>query len=156
MTTILFVDDEPRIRQFCKEELEREGFCIVLAEDGEDAIEAVHVLSIDLVILDEHMKWCGGFAAAQRIRQISPGVPILLFTTDRSVERRCRAIVDAIVVKSADLSTLKTVIHEILQQTHNELPAPRRPGPVPTSRQAASITPPNATCTVPRPHEEIE
>ena len=114
MTTILFADDERLIRQICKEELELEGFHVVLAEDGEDALEAILALTIDVVILDQHMLRHNGLETARQIRQINPELPIILFTADRDLEVDTDSLVDAMVAKTDDLSDLKSAVRNAM------------------------------------------
>jgi CheY-like chemotaxis protein len=115
MNTILFADDDWRIRQCCKEELEREGFRVLLVEDGADAIAAIAILAVDVVILDQHMTRCCGLETAARIRAIDARLPIILFTADEGIQQPAGSPVDAVVRKSADLDELKTAIQRALR-----------------------------------------
>jgi two-component system cell cycle sensor histidine kinase/response regulator CckA len=77
--TILLADDEPMIRNLGRRILEHCGYQVLLAEDGEQAIEA-YVNSkghIDLVILDMTMPRLSGRDAFRRLRQIDPEVGVL-------------------------------------------------------------------------------
>jgi len=112
--TILFVDDQRRIRQYCKMELESAGYHVVLAEDGIDALDVLDSISVDLVILDEHMARCSGLEAAQKIRQWYPNVPIILFTLDPDYEDYSNPLVDDTVVKSDNLNALKESMARLL------------------------------------------
>ena len=82
MLTILLADDKKNIREFCKEELEDEGYRVFLARDGQEAIKLVQQKSPDLVILDICMPRLGGLDAVEPIRAIAPEVPIILFTAN--------------------------------------------------------------------------
>jgi len=112
MTTILLADDKKNIREFCKQELEDEGYRVILARDGQEAIELVRKEPPDLVILDLCMPRVGGLDAVEPIRVIAPEVPIILFTAndeDCVTDGRCRHAV-ACVEKSEDLTELKRAI----------------------------------------------
>jgi len=122
--TILLADDQRGIRQFCKQELEAEGFRVVAAEDGMEAVEMLDNCVADVAILDEHMPRCNGLTAAQYIKQSHPDLPIILYTADQDYERYKGPLIDAAVVKSEDLGALMAAISELLGP---------RPGAAPVS-----------------------
>ena len=72
MTTILLADDKKNIRDFCKQELEDEGYHVVLARDGQEAIQLVQQEPPDLVVLDLCMPRVGGLDAVEPIRASPP------------------------------------------------------------------------------------
>jgi CheY-like chemotaxis protein len=116
MTTILFADDCANIREFCREELEEEGYRIILAHDGQEAVDFAGIQPPDIAILDISMPNVDGFEAAQRIAAIEPGTRIILFTNnDDLCLRDPRSIFAAACVeKSADLAELKRAIASVL------------------------------------------
>ena len=82
---ILVVDDEPDIRQLLGIVLEKEGYQVIEACNGQEALAvAGEHEDISLVIMDIMMPVMNGVNAAERIRSISP-VPIL-FLTAKSTE----------------------------------------------------------------------
>ena len=85
--TILLVDDEPMIRNLGRTILERYGYEVVLAEDGQQAIDIYRngTGSIDLVILDLTMPRLSGHDAFRRLVQIDPEVRVL-FASGYSAE----------------------------------------------------------------------
>ena len=77
---ILVVDDEPDIRQLLKIVLEKEGYAVIEAENGEQAVELVKSESaLSLVIMDIMMPKMNGVNAASEIRAAS-SLPILFLT----------------------------------------------------------------------------
>ena len=77
---ILVVDDEPDIRQLMKIVLENEGYAVVEAENGEQAVELVRSDdSLSLIVMDIMMPIMNGVSAAAEIRTIS-SLPILFLT----------------------------------------------------------------------------
>ena len=115
--TILFADNERGIRLFCRQELEAEGFRVVLAEDGDEAVNLVSTYTIDLAILDEHMPRCGGRESASRMKVSNAELPVILFTADSFFESYSSPQVDATVIKSSDLTDLRAVIAKLLPAT---------------------------------------
>jgi DNA-binding response OmpR family regulator len=76
---ILLVDDEPLYLRLLKVNLESEGYEIVSAPNGEEALEMVSQEIPDLIIMDVMMPKLDGIATCNRIRQFS-NVPIILLT----------------------------------------------------------------------------
>ncbi len=123
MRTILFADDKKNIRDFCKQELEDEGYRVILACDGHEAIGLVQKEPPDLIVLDICMPRVGGFDAVEPIRAVAPEVPIILFTANdeecMSDERGRYAV--ACVQKSEDLTQLKrAIVHAMEAREVNE------------------------------------
>lgn len=77
--TILLVDDEAIIRSLGQTILQRQGYEVLLAEDGRQAVELFHQNKdrIDLVILDLTMPHLSGRDALKQLRQVSPHVRVL-------------------------------------------------------------------------------
>ena len=76
---ILLVDDEPLIIKGLRFTLEQEGYEILTASDGEEALEVFHSEPVDLVLLDVMLPKLDGIQVCQRIRDTS-NVPILMLT----------------------------------------------------------------------------
>ena len=78
--TVLVVDDEHTVRNLAGNVLERAGLRVLLAEDGERAVEVFreHASEIDVVLLDLTMPRKNGEQVFREIREIRPGVPVLL------------------------------------------------------------------------------
>ena len=76
---ILLVDDEPLILKGLKFTLEQEGYEILTAADGEEALKVFAGNAVDLVLLDVMLPKLDGIQVCQRIREQS-NVPILMLT----------------------------------------------------------------------------
>ena len=76
---ILIVDDEPRYLRLLEANLRTEGYEIITAHDGIEALEIFAVQPIDLVLLDIMLPRLDGFSVCQRLRQFS-SVPIIMLT----------------------------------------------------------------------------
>jgi DNA-binding response OmpR family regulator len=77
---ILLVDDEPSIQQLAQMYLEREGFRVKTASDGEAALSSVSALHPALIVLDVMLPKLDGFEVCKRLRQQDNSVPILMLT----------------------------------------------------------------------------
>ena len=82
MRTVLFADDDKCFREICKRILEDEGYRVLLARNGSEAIDAIKTERPDLAILDIHMPLKGGLEAAEQIHALDPSLPIILYTAN--------------------------------------------------------------------------
>jgi PAS domain S-box-containing protein len=96
-TTILLVDDEPLLRELGRTILENQGYQVLLAEDGMQAVDIFqrnrHL--IDLVILDLTMPRLSGSDACRRMLEIDPGVRVLFssgYFAEELTEREDRIV----------------------------------------------------------------
>jgi CheY-like chemotaxis protein len=78
VTTILLVDDEAAITDNLAPLLQRAGFSVVVARDGEEAISRLAAISPDLVVLDVLLPGMDGREVLRRVRQERRQVPIIL------------------------------------------------------------------------------
>src|SRR6267143_4761208 len=79
---ILVADDSPHIREILKLSLETDGFTVVLAEDGEQALARVAQEKPDLVIMDIMMPKVNGFQVCRRLKSnpATHDVPVIMLT----------------------------------------------------------------------------
>ncbi|MEW6636386.1 MAG: response regulator, partial [Actinomycetota bacterium] len=77
--TVLVVDDEPKLVRVVREYLEHEGYRVVSAGDGREALERFREASPDLVVLDLMLPEVDGLEVCRRLRRES-GVPIIMLT----------------------------------------------------------------------------
>jgi two-component system alkaline phosphatase synthesis response regulator PhoP len=76
---ILVVDDEPKIVQLVRDYLERAGFAVSTARDGNEALMRAHSERPDLIVLDLGLPGLDGLEVTRRLRRDS-GVPIIMLT----------------------------------------------------------------------------
>ncbi len=77
---ILLVDDEPNIIQLARMYLEREGYRIISAADGKEALEAIKVKKPHLVVLDVMLPEMDGLEVCKRLRREKNDVPVIMLT----------------------------------------------------------------------------
>ena len=82
---ILLADDQPNILSFIKPALEREGYAVVTAGDGAEALYQWETQHPDLLILDIEMPDPNGLAVCRKIRDAGDPVPIIFLTVRDSV-----------------------------------------------------------------------
>ncbi|MEL7293160.1 MAG: hybrid sensor histidine kinase/response regulator [Pseudomonadota bacterium] len=110
--TILLADDNHSLRTYTSILLEQQGFEVLQAKNGQEAVDQVEQHSIDLIIMDLEMPQVDGLAATLKIRQSSSAnnqVPILAHTGDSSetmLEKIQQAGMNDYIVKPAETDLL--------------------------------------------------
>ncbi|HUT89312.1 MAG TPA: response regulator [Thermoguttaceae bacterium] len=140
MTTILFADDNPNIREYCRRELEEEGYRVVVVGNGAEALRLTRYLEPDLLVLDVCMPVLDGLEAVDRIKSLRPELPVILFTSfdDLCVRNNRSCCATACVEKREDLSELKQVIAAAL--TAHRLKRPYRLGLPPVASPPTPVS----------------
>jgi DNA-binding response OmpR family regulator len=114
---ILCVDDSNLILLMEKLVLSKEGYELVTANDGEQAIERTEALRPDLILLDVVMPRLGGVETCRRLRAADVTVPIIMVTTrgeGESVEAAFRTGCTDYVVKPIDPAELVAKVRSCL------------------------------------------
>jgi DNA-binding response OmpR family regulator len=115
---VLIVDDEPRYLRLLEANLRTEGYEVVTAQDGLQAIEVFSSQPIDLVLLDIMMPRLDGFGACQRIREFS-NVPIIILTAKGEEQDRVRGLdlgADDYLVKPFSATELLARVRAVLRR----------------------------------------
>ncbi|HEY8844680.1 MAG TPA: response regulator, partial [Gaiellaceae bacterium] len=76
---VLVVDDEYSLRRLLRTYLEKDGFAVVEAENGLDALASLRRRSVDIALVDVMLPGLDGFELVRRMRQEST-IPIILLT----------------------------------------------------------------------------
>ncbi len=89
-TVVLLVEDDAAVRTSIERMLSADGYSVVAAADGEEAVGLARSVHMDLVLTDVAMRGLNGRQTAERIRSTHPDVPILFMSgyTDDAVLRR--------------------------------------------------------------------
>ena len=126
--SILVVDDEPRYLRLLEANLRTEGFEVVSANDGEEAIEKFTANPTDLVMLDVMMPKLDGFSTCQRIRQFS-SVPIIMLTAKGEEQDRVKGLdmgADDYLVKPFSIGELLARVRAVLRRVQSMDNTPSR------------------------------
>ena len=89
--TVLVVDDEPRLRDIVRLNLEVEGYRVAEAASGIEAITRLKDDLPDLIVLDVMMPEMDGFETLRRIREVS-SVPVIMLTVRQEELDRIRGL----------------------------------------------------------------
>lgn len=113
---ILVVDDEKNILKLYQVELEDEGYTVVTANSGKEAIEVFEKENPDIVTLDILMPDMDGIQVLRQMKEKKPQIPVIMLTAYDYRDDFSVWVSDAYVVKSSDLSSLKATIKQISQK----------------------------------------
>src|SRR5512143_2957594 len=89
---ILLVDDEPSIRQLLSYRLRREGYEVLLAENGRDAIGLLERGGVDLLVSDIRMPDMSGVEVLRRAKELDPDILGVMITAYASKETSVEAL----------------------------------------------------------------
>ena len=92
MPTILVVDDEKVIRDGCNRLLSLEGYEVVCAMDGREALDVLAAEPIDLILCDLVMPVMGAFEVLEKVRECYPGLPLVVITGHGTVATAVEAM----------------------------------------------------------------
>lgn len=111
---ILIVDDDPHIRRLYREELEDEGYEVLVAETGAQAMEMFERENPALVTLDILMPDVDGIKLLRQMKEKKPQVPVIMSTAYDYRDDFAVWASEAYIVKSAELTDLKEAIKKLL------------------------------------------
>ena len=121
MARILIVEDDPNQSLLYQEGLQSEEYEILTARDGREALDAVEKSKPDLVVMDISMPGMDGIEAMSRMLSKDHRLPIILNTAYATYKDDFRAwSADAYVVKSSDLTELKSAIRRVLESRQRD------------------------------------
>jgi two-component system KDP operon response regulator KdpE len=124
---VLVVDDEPRMTNFIRLNLELEGMRIATATNGREALDSAREDMPDLVLLDVMMPTMDGFETLRRLRQFTP-VPVIMLTAKDDEEDRVRGLelgADDYIGKPFSHRELLSRIKAVLRRHYAVPPVPQ-------------------------------
>lgn len=83
---ILVVDDEREFLELMNNRLQKRGFTVSVAANGDDALTMVESGNYDAMVLDVKMPGTDGIEVLRRVKQMKPDLPVLLLTGHASIE----------------------------------------------------------------------
>ncbi|MBI5555343.1 MAG: response regulator [Elusimicrobia bacterium] len=121
---ILVVDDEPHVRILLKSRLEANGYAVVTAYGGTQALEKVKEEKPDLILLDIVMPDLNGYEVAQRLKSDpeTAALPIIIFTASniRELEDKCRDLgVDYVIMKPFSPEVMLGMVKELFKKNES-------------------------------------
>jgi len=114
---VLVVEDDTNQRLLYEEELREEGYEVISAGDGREALQAARESNPDLVVLDINMPAMDGLDALAQLLEINPALPVIINTAYPGYQDSFTAwSADAYIVKSSDLTELKATVKRLLDK----------------------------------------
>jgi two-component system response regulator MprA len=120
MARVLVVDDEPAVRRALERALRLENHDVILAEDGEQALDRLASETADAVILDILMPKLDGLEVCRRLRQGGDRTPVLMLTARDAVDDRVEGLdvgADDYLVKPFALRELQARLRALLRRS---------------------------------------
>lgn len=111
---ILCVDDTPSILEGEKMLLEENGYRVLTATNGKEAVQAFASHSVDLVLLDYNMPEMNGGMAAVSMKDSKPDVPVALLSSDECLPSSDLEAVDCFIPKSEPIVSLLEKVDYLL------------------------------------------
>ncbi|ASJ55055.1 DNA-binding response regulator [Brevibacillus formosus] len=118
MTTIMVVDDDPHIRELVSVFLRNEGFTIVEAVDGQQALDKLESVAVQLVILDIMMPNMDGWELCRKLRE-HYDFPLLMLTAKGETSQKIKGFelgTDDYLVKPFDPQELVVRVKALLKR----------------------------------------
>lgn len=115
MSKILIVEDEPNLRILYEKEFSEEGYDVVFAKDGKEAIQKTKEHAPDLIIMDLRLPQLDGIEAMRLILEINKDIPIIINSAYSSYQDDFMSwAAKAYVIKTSDLTELKNKVAEFI------------------------------------------
>jgi DNA-binding response OmpR family regulator len=111
---ILVVDDDLHIQRLYKEEFEDDGYEVVVASNGKEALEMFDKENPDIVTLDILLPDMDGIHILRQIKEKNPKIPVIMSTAYDYRDDFAVWASEAYIVKSSDLEELKAMIRKLL------------------------------------------
>jgi two-component system response regulator MprA len=119
---VLVVDDEPAVRRALERALALDDYEVVLAADGEEALDAQAANPADAVILDVAMPRLDGLEVCRRMRKAGDRTPILMLTARDAIDDRVQGLdvgADDYLVKPFALRELQARLRALLRRAND-------------------------------------
>ncbi len=114
---ILLTDDDPAIRHILLRLLTDEGYQVLTAANGVEALELARVTRFDLVLLDLNMPLKDGWETFEQLTNRQPALPIILITArPNQLFPALASGVVALMEKPLDLTKLFSTIHNLMEE----------------------------------------
>ena len=118
---ILLVDDDPTVRDSLNDVLVSEGYVVIAAENGQQALDLVDKSSVDLVLLDLNMPVKNGWDTFERLTAEHPLLPIIIATArPNQLFTALNSGVGALMEKPMDIPTLLRTMDKLLAESSDK------------------------------------
>jgi DNA-binding response OmpR family regulator len=118
-TTVITADDDPQLLRLIARNLEFEGYEVLRASDGQQALDLVERFDPDLILLDVMMPKVDGFTVCQRVREFS-SVPIIVITARGRDQEKVKGLdlgADDYLTKPFSIDELLARVRAVLRRS---------------------------------------
>ena len=139
-TTILTADDDPQLLRLMMRNLQLEGYEVIPASDGQQALERIENSMPDLVLLDVMMPKMNGFSVCNRVREFS-SVPIIIVTARGQDQDKVRGLdlgADDYLIKPFSVDELLARVRAVLRRS--QFPPKENAQALPSATYTGDIT----------------
>ncbi|WP_312111593.1 response regulator transcription factor [Brevibacillus reuszeri] len=158
MTRLMIVDDDPHIRELVHVFLEREGFEVIEAGDGEEALSLFATAPADLVILDIMMPNMDGWELCRELRRFYPDIPLLMLTAKGGTSQKIKGFelgTDDYLVKPFEHAELVVRVKALLKRYRIESSLTVQIGQLQLNKKTFEMTKGNKALTIPLKEFEL-
>jgi DNA-binding NtrC family response regulator len=142
---ILAVDDDPIIRKILETILESEGYLVMLAAGGSEAVAVLHKENFDLVITDLQMGDLDGFAVLNKAKDLNPLIQRIVITGNQDMSSALKALrigVEDYILKPFSLSGLLDSVGKCIEKLEiKRQETPKFPETSSLEEQMGTMTP---------------
>jgi DNA-binding response OmpR family regulator len=113
---ILVVEDDPRVCELLQDVLTDEGYTVIAATNGEEALATMATVRPNLITLDLDLPGISGELVLKELRQRNDTheVPIVIISAKHSIPAEVRKLAQAVVPKPFDIDALITIIRKFI------------------------------------------
>ncbi|MBN1776883.1 MAG: response regulator transcription factor, partial [Clostridiales bacterium] len=156
MFHILVIDDDRSTRRLMQEVLRAEGYSVITAENGEDALRVMDTEHVDLAVLDLMMPKMDGYAFTRALREAQNSLPILMVSAKQAPASRKEGFIagiDDYMTKPVDEEEMLLRIKALLRRARIASERRIEIGEVCLIYDSRTVTRGNETVTL--PHKEF-
>jgi CheY-like chemotaxis protein len=115
---VLVVDDDPAILEICSDLLQTEGYAVMVATNGQQALEQIRMDPPHVILMDIMMPVLDGVEACRQVKAnpATADIPVVLMSARTNLTRQSQdlASADALVAKPFDIDHLLNTIHDLV------------------------------------------
>lgn len=158
MFQILVAEDDNTLRELMSDYLEENGYQVLQAADGSEAMSLLDSNHVDLMICDVMMPEMDGYTLTRELRDADYAMPILIVTARESMEDKRRGFVagaDDYMVKPVDFEELSLRVAALLRRAQAVAEHSLRAGGVTVDYDTLTVSDPAGNCTI-LPKKEMQ
>jgi len=121
---ILLVEDEPKLSQVIKEELDRKGYETIVAVNGKEAEDLFNTTTFSLILLDVNLPYKNGLTLCKQFRTVDKKVPIIMLTAIGEIHDKVKAFAigaDDYIVKPFYFDELFARVNVFIKRSETQM-----------------------------------